>query len=78
MTVNQWDRARMDAGISNPGWPHDAILHCGERLHCNTTRDGTGFDDLPEKDRAHWLERAARITVPNDHVLHPEYTAEAA
>lgn len=76
--VNQWDRARMDAGIADPGSPHDIILHAAERLFVNTYRDGRGFDDLPEADRAHWLARAARTVVASDHPLYPAHIPAAA
>jgi hypothetical protein len=75
--INRWDRARMAAGISRPGWPHDEILRWATRLHCLDMAEGkpvaaSTFDDLPEKDRATYLARSARITVNPDDPLHPD------
>lgn len=72
MTVNIWDRARMDAGISDPGFPHDNILHAATVLHRVCLRDGTSFDTLPEPDRVHWLERGARTVLDKNHQLYPK------
>lgn len=78
--MNRWDRARMAAGIANPGFPHDSILDWATRLHCLDladwrTRDAVPaptFDALPDKDRARYLARSARTTVATSHPLHPD------
>lgn len=75
--MNIWDQARIEAGIANPGWPHDEILRWATRLHGILMAEGhappiDSFDRLGEKDRAYYLARSARITVPADHPLHPD------
>lgn len=77
--MNRWDRARMAAGIANPGFPHDAILDWATKLHCSDLSDwrhrdsvkADTFDKLPEEDRARYLARAAYTTVKPPHPLFP-------
>lgn len=73
-TINVWDRARMDAGISAPGFPHEDILHAATRLYDVTVRSGKSFDMLSELERVHWLERGARTVLNKAHPLHPDRT----
>ena len=75
--MNIWDQARIAAGVADPCEPHAEILLWATRLHCILMAEGradpvASFDHLPEKDRAYYLARAARIIVPADHPLHPE------
>lgn len=72
MSLNVWDRARMEAGIANPGFPHDNILHAATVLHRVCVMDGTSFDALPESDRVHWLARGARTVLNKGHPLYPK------
>ena len=72
MSLNVWDRARIEAGIANPGFPHADILHSATRLYDVTVLSGVSFDALPEADRVHWLERGARTVLDNGHPLYPK------
>lgn len=72
MSLNIWDRARIAAGIANPGFPHADILHSATRLYDVTVLSGKSFDLLEEPDRVHWLARGARTVLDKGHPLYPK------
>lgn len=77
--MNRWDRARMAAGIANPGFPHDSILGWAIRLHALDLADwrfrdsvkADTFEGLPDADRAWYLARSAFTSVLPSHPLFP-------